>query len=104
MNLTLEIEDFDQDIFIVNINTPLTFSELVYFINNKKNFNFALDKCGYTLTRKKNHYLWSTAFALPSRRYTGALFLRFYGRMDRGTFSNTVKYNPARTYIIYLVC
>jgi len=54
MNLTLEIEDFDQDIFIVNINSPLTFSELVYFINNKKNFNFALDKCGYTLTRKKS--------------------------------------------------
>ena len=44
MNLTLEIEDLDQDIFIVNINSPLTFSELVYFINNKKKSNFTLDK------------------------------------------------------------
>lgn len=53
MNLTLEIEDFDQDIFIVNINSPLSFSELVYFINNKTNSSFSLDKKGYKITRNQ---------------------------------------------------
>lgn len=53
MNLTLEIEDVDPDIFIININSALTFCELVYFINNKKKSNFTLDKKGFSLTRKK---------------------------------------------------
>ena len=58
MNLTLEIEDLDQDIFIVNINSPLTFCELVYFINNKTQSNFTLDKKGYVLTRKNTPLLF----------------------------------------------
>jgi hypothetical protein len=58
MNLTLEIEELDQDIFIVNINSPLAFSELVYFINHKKKANFVLDKNGYALIRKKTPLLF----------------------------------------------
>lgn len=58
MNLTLEIEDLDQDIFIININSPLAFSELIYFINNKKKSNFTLDSNGFELKRKKASLLF----------------------------------------------
>lgn len=58
MNLTLEIEALDQDIFIVNINSPLAFSELVYYINTKKKSNFTLDKSGFTLKRKNTPLLF----------------------------------------------
>ncbi len=53
MNLTLEIEDLEQDIFIIDINSPLSFSELVYFINNIKHSSFVLDKKGYRVKRNQ---------------------------------------------------
>lgn len=55
MNLTLELDDISEDIFVIHVYSPLPFNELVYYVNNQHGSQFCLDRNGFILKRNNTN-------------------------------------------------
>jgi hypothetical protein len=53
MNLTLLIDDLEQDIFVTNVNSIYPIHELIYLFNNVANVNYIREHLPLSVKRKK---------------------------------------------------